>query len=373
MTNRVTPEYFCSAPWAHLCIRPGSAVFPCCQFLGWEKAPKIGDGTIKEIFNHESLKALRKKMLDGEKIEGCQKCYDQDRSGHPSLRAHLNHFYPLKENSLNATPSMIKTMEIFLGDVCNLKCVMCHPNLSSSWREDFEKLGKKMNPRFHYNPKIEQVMSSLSSLEELKFVGGEPLLAEGRESILKAIPVANRKAISLDYNTNATIIPSETLIDLWSQFKSITIWLSIDGLGKINEFVRYPAKWDNVQGVTHFFVSLREKLPNISLKLIFTANPYNIEFAPELEVWMDKSGIGQFVFNPVMDPDFLSPLNLPQEYKTRVIEKLKGSTEKMARIAHYLESNDKEYDAQLAKYTRDICHVRSIKSEDYLEHLPFVH
>ena len=50
----------------------------------------------------------------------------------------------------------------------------------------------------------------------------------------------------LFYTTNLTVLKDE-LFDLWSQFGHIYLGVSIDGYGEVDDYIRYPSKWEKLE------------------------------------------------------------------------------------------------------------------------------
>jgi sulfatase maturation enzyme AslB (radical SAM superfamily) len=364
----------CSAFWKHLCIRPNSVVVPCCLYQD-NNEPMILEKDVRETINHSNIVELRAKSLANEKSPGCHKCYAKEASGGASLRMDMNKKYPIDISlaSTDSHPDKIETVEFFIGDVCNLKCVMCHPKLSSSWREDFVKLGKKLPKRSEYDPNLELLISKMTSLTYLKFVGGEPLLSEKHIGILKAIEKKTRKRITLEYNTNVTVRPVEELLGYWKDFEKINIRLSIDGHGEVDEFIRFPTKWTQVESNMRYFLALSESYPNINIEILCTVSAYNVGQLDKFYNWIKSFGFSDFIFNPVVEPSFLSPSNLPNDVLEETILKLSNGPEKLKSISNYLKSTQKSFDKEIVSYTKEISKVRNIEVKSYLPHLMFLH
>ena len=53
------------------------------------------------------------------------------------------------------------------------------------------------------------------------------------------------KNISLKLNTNMTNM-QDTFLNMISQFKQVTFFASIDGFGTVQEYIRYPSKWEQI-------------------------------------------------------------------------------------------------------------------------------
>ena len=127
-------------------------------------------------------------------------------------------------------------LDYWTGDLCNLACVICGPQNSSVWKQ---QLNIPINRRIN---SVNDFWTNLD-LTKIKFVhfnGGEPLLSKEHVKFLHAFP--NKEQVTLNYNTNGTILPGKELNDLWLQFKLVQLDFSIDDIGDRFEYQRWPAK-----------------------------------------------------------------------------------------------------------------------------------
>ena len=70
---------FCISPWMEITITPHSFLSPCCVTppIKDEKGRNynILEDQLEDYWNSYSLREIRRKMLAGEKVEVCQRCY----------------------------------------------------------------------------------------------------------------------------------------------------------------------------------------------------------------------------------------------------------------------------------------------------------
>ena len=70
---------FCILPWVHLHSWAGGEVYTCC-LSNIEPEHRIGnlqDTSLQDLYNSDKMKEIRVKMLAGEQVESCTRCYDQ--------------------------------------------------------------------------------------------------------------------------------------------------------------------------------------------------------------------------------------------------------------------------------------------------------
>ncbi|GAB4014166.1 MAG: hypothetical protein Fur0010_11970 [Bdellovibrio sp.] len=124
------------------------------------------------------------------------------------------------------------------GNTCNLACVMCHPDSSSSY-QDYEKI---MNQTLSVSsPVVEKVTFDsiahhFDQCQTLYLSEGEPTVMRELQQLVQS----NRsQKVHLIMNTNATIFPKKWN-PYWDKFKQVTIVASLDGIGGINELYKVP-------------------------------------------------------------------------------------------------------------------------------------
>ena len=54
----------------------------------------------------------------------------------------------------------------------------------------------------------------------------------------------NQPQMSLEIFTNVSWVPKKKLINILSKFKSCEIFISMDGIGTVQEYIRHNSKWD---------------------------------------------------------------------------------------------------------------------------------
>jgi organic radical activating enzyme len=243
----MTSPTFCVLPWTHLCIRTDNTLKPCCRFLS--DNPTNEFNTTLDDLNTYSTDAMnttyfndiRKKMLLGEKIFGCQKCYTQEKNkkdNKRSMREYFNDEISIEHKNLTEKFYNVKYIEMSIDNICNLQCKMCDSKFSSKLQNRDEFLGevvyKKLEPNFS---KLDNI--DLKSLEYVKILGGEPFITPNFEKFLDFLFRKSKpENITLIIATNGTKIPNRNVIKKLNKFKSVHINVSIDAIDKINDYQR---------------------------------------------------------------------------------------------------------------------------------------
>lgn len=323
--------------WMHQFLDPTGRVKPCCRFAEQHrpKENNLNEKSLSEVFHGNFMNDMRKKMLVGERIPGCIRCYQEEDSGKKSLRERYNSMEDLDPNTLIkdiSTPS-IRWIELAIGNDCNLACRMCDSRYSWKWYDDEKAMfDKTWSNAKHTKCDISSIDEFLKDLVHVKFTGGEPLIIPDHFVLLDKLsthPFANE--MYLNYSTNLTVKPKLETIEKWKKFKYIEFALSFDGIGDTWELVRYPSKWKTVEKITQFFFKLTGEL-NCKIGLRSTVSVNNILNMPEsFNWWIDNwNKYATTEFNPeqwinpthLTYPNYLSTTVLPLRYKDKVAEKL---------------------------------------------------
>jgi sulfatase maturation enzyme AslB (radical SAM superfamily) len=322
----------------------------------------IQDQFIKDAWNSKDMRDIRTTMLDGDRVTGCSTCYLQEENGRGSNRIHANKEWEwrLGEEELlrrvryaKINGGVVNTdvvyLDLRLGNLCNLKCRMCNPWNSSQiakehsdltandpaygkvWRQTFGKFPEKVmqdQEWFESDVLWDQVIALIPSLKKVYMTGGEPTLIEHNFKFMQACIDQGRTDIQLFFNTNCTNI-NKKFLDLVSQYDSIWINASIDGIGAVNEYIRAPSKW-SMLGAN---VEKLAQLPNVKLGVTPTVQVYNVFNIVETLQWVDglnkKYSTKIFVDLLInLHPHHLNVNILPDDLKQQALDLLTNYRDK---------------------------------------------
>jgi molybdenum cofactor biosynthesis enzyme MoaA len=358
MTNQQS-KTFCVLPWMHLATSSTGNLRLCCNSIPNINLIRKEDGTpykiyydnIEEAWNSPMYKTIRKQMIDGERPEACARCFTEEDVGARSARQNFNNRWTYDGEITETADFNIKYLDIRLGNLCNLKCVMCNPYSSNQWTKEW----KLIHPNFDENelsrlkalewPTDEKVWTNLFSIadtvEEIYLTGGEPTIIKEQHRLLDFfIDSGKSNDITLKYNTNLTNIPAE-LLKKWKKFHTVRLNLSIDAYGVLNDYIRYPSKWKKIE---ENFNKIR-KLDNAVIELHCTVQMYNILNLNEFINWALPFK-HRIHFNILNHPKQLNIRALPENLKIVAEAKLKEymHVPRIDEIIKYMNSKDLSYD-----------------------------
>lgn len=113
--------------------------------------------------------------------------------------------------------------------------------------------------------------------------GGEPVLNFSTETLLANL----NKDQTVSVHFNGTVRPSQSFLDKSSELSNIHYVFSIDGVNKRFEYLRWPAKWDQVvQNILWLF----EHAPdNVEFGINITISKLNQHYQDEIVDWVSQT------------------------------------------------------------------------------------
>lgn len=348
---------YCYSPWTNLDISPQGQISPCCKFRYQDyksKVPNINDISLDEYLASDVLYQIKEDFKNGKWPVGCIRCKNEEENNIDSKRIldyerWKEHYQQYKEEKGFITAS------IAFGNTCNLTCVTCSPEASSKWYQEYLKLYKidiKPNHFYRYSF-VENFLQHAPNVIHLDIPGGEPLLSgvsQQKELLQQLISLDKSKDITLHYTTNTTLFPDNHWLELWSHFKSVEIQLSIDGVDKRFEYIRYPANWEVCLHNIKKYVELKEQVKNMVLTVSTTVSAYNIAYLPELAIFLDDIGLGVPYYGKVHFPKFMRPTVWRNDAKDFIIERLDKSVHNYSNYINLLRTEDDQDHFQDFRY-----------------------
>ena len=163
-----------------------------------------------------------------------------------------------------------------LDNVCNSACLTCNAELST-------KIGSLINKKYIKINNADRFWSlPLERIVHLDINGGEPSHSKNYKHILANLP-KNIKSVRL--NTNCSTVLDE-LLPLKDHGVDVTVTVSLDGIGAVHDFVRWPIKWDK------FYKNLMTyKTMPVKLNLWTTVSVLNIDDLSNIIAFAQEHGI----------------------------------------------------------------------------------
>jgi MoaA/NifB/PqqE/SkfB family radical SAM enzyme/SAM-dependent methyltransferase len=361
----------CIVPWTNLAIAPDGRVNFCCEapthLTVDGRVGSVYRDSIDDLWNSPEIVEVRAAMSRGEKPALCQVCWDREAAGDISRRLSTNSIYrhlggslaveTLPQQGADTGYRLTRRPDWFtleLGNACDLKCRSCLPSFSSriaadpvhtAWANDnssptFDDDSRSQgtrklvpdgaSPWFDDIPRLAQLIASgIDGNATLSLIGGEPFINDRTWRLLDALverAVAPNLYIALTTNGQHQSRRFEKLAPL---FRGVTVALSIDGHGKLYEYLRHGASWARLLDNLPWF----QELSNVQPIVVPTFQSANaLEMVPLLR-FLDQYGFG-LGFNAVNWPARLQPTNLPPNIRRIAAGRLRTYLESECRQAN---------------------------------------
>lgn len=374
-----------------IAIHPTGNATICCKFNNGVSDDKtsVESNTLAEIFNNEQFVKARQMLNNGIQHPGCKLCFDAEVDGFRSKRISDNEYF---KNIVNN--DSIEMVELYLGNTCNLKCRTCNPYSSSQWVNEYFEVYLKdkstnnytdasqfaikinSNRTWHHDgsPFWDDLKSHLHTIKAFLIYGGEPWLSKSMWAMLQTcIDLDVAKNISLNFATNGTQY-NQDKIELFKHFKNVSILVSIDAVGKQFEYMRHPAKWDNVFDNCQKLLQLRNTAPNVKVIWSPVISILNILSLQELISIAESNNI-DLAFNKVDYPSWYNISIMPDSLRSAIIKKLESincnSNTKKAILSFISIMSNSKYDADAWHKFLDYTKIHdSIRGEDFASTFP---
>ncbi|MBI5539228.1 MAG: radical SAM protein [Bacteroidia bacterium] len=226
---------FCLAPFNSMFFDQKGRVRPCWDLItDYEYFP---NKSLKEIWKGDIFKKLRDNFSANDLSLMCGICRKSlsDKSFYNVKSTKFDN-YPINKSEF---PSY---MEFVCENTCNLECIMCSGELSSSIRNKSEHISAIKSP--YGNDFVKQLEEFIPHLKVANFIGGEPFLIKIYYDIWHLMNKINPN-ISIYISTNATVL-NERIKNILNNGK-FSFNVSIDSLKKeVFEKIRKNGSFETV-------------------------------------------------------------------------------------------------------------------------------
>lgn len=187
--------------------------------------------TLEQLDTSEWLSKIKQDFAQDKWPDECVRCQTTEQINQTSIRLNAIEF------DKKQTQSDYLTVGGVLDNICNSACQSCNSNLST-------KIGSLISRDYVI---VDNSMAfwqlPLDRVVHLDLNGGEPSASKNYRHILKNIPPSVN---SVRINTNcSTVIPE--IKELVQRGIQVTVTVSLDGIGQVHDYVRWPIKWENFE------------------------------------------------------------------------------------------------------------------------------
>ena len=245
------PDKLCLIPFMGLNIHP-TGEWQLCPSAR-KKAPLDLENQLSSVWEGATINSVRRKMLDNQEVfSHCSGCFRLEKEGVESRRTRFNkkrlQFYGGSAcyDFVYGSKRKLLELDISFSNLCNLDCVTCNSDYSSSWvKPDYKAFSEGVNFRKIRKDKIWKIKRSFidsiidSSIKDIKLIfikGGEPLIDSNCLYFLKRLSDFKKDGLSVYVQTNGTTMDSKVISAIGDL--NIEISFSVDGLKDHYNWIR---------------------------------------------------------------------------------------------------------------------------------------
>ena len=314
----------------------------------------FGVHSIEDIWYGKYMTDIRMAMLKNEKPEACNVCWKLEDMGIQSSRqSAFGEFAELgikRDATMHSRPPLPTSLELRLGNFCNLRCNSCW-SLSSDriadertkilktdtslpqwiideWSNEID-LANSSNFEWWQDSQFDDTIRKLApGLKRLYMTGGEPTLIKRNIEIMNMILASGNTDCFIALTTNLTHWSRE-FFDTCAKFNAGEIQISIDSVYQRNQYIRFPTQWKHIdKNLTNVF----QTLPNTwKIKHYTVFQTYNYDDIPEIIDWVlsflakQENKDRMYIWSPIIldNPSYLDVRIIDRDVRLEAVERLK--------------------------------------------------
>jgi len=404
-------DTLCLAPWVHTYLSPQTERRMCCASRepaqNFEQYIDTAAGTGRYIpvtleahWNSDHMRSVRRRMMNGETLPECEVCNDKLLNT-SVYRDYFSQLFGTRTAEVwdstdpdGSTSMRPVSWDYRFSNLCNFKCRTCGDMLSSAWESEQKTHGMVDVSNSKNNWMVPEIRKEISlfqdtqieaefndaverhSVEEIYWVGGEPLMYEQHWRYMKRIiELGDGPNLYARYNTNLSrvVYRGDNLFgDILSHIRDWQICASLDGTGEIGEYIRtgldYGIFLENFKQGVQYATNRRQMRLDFTLTLPGMFEIHNMEqLADSLGVELLAKVIFSFTPDIVM-----SPLCLPRELLIPWIDELYSGArtqvirdllQQLATRPTFQEQWPAEWEAGLAKGKARVLQLEKIRTQ----------
>jgi MoaA/NifB/PqqE/SkfB family radical SAM enzyme len=277
---------------------------------------------------------LRSDLYHGIKNQNCNNCWQNEETGKESLRLNYNNLFRKYVNFkdiINSSKNkfLVKelptTWDLRLGNLCNIKCVMCTPEFSNKIEQEVNENIKLINEKFPL--KISAINSNVNwsdtdqavaffneikpTLRWLKLQGGEPLVVKSVRSLIESL---DKQQTTLAVTTNGTVLDDKLYKGI-ANLDRVEFSISVEAVGSANDIIRYGSEWNVIKKN----ILKLKKLANVDIQINHVLQITSVFYLVDVIRFCEEHDL-HLMIGMLEDPNYLSLSACPQNYLTKLVD-----------------------------------------------------
>ena len=285
----------------------------------------------KEIYNNghttnccllpttHDITEIRKALLEGDQHPACSACWKLEQAGQISDRIvknnTLDHLWDkdirfIKQECQQGEYGT-RLYKITPGNTCDAACVTCGSWFSSKWAGYESKMGLAPKPNLRLSKSDIDSQIDFHAALSVGIMGGEPTLDDNTSYILEKLLEAGNGNCHIDVLTNGREV-ADDLLELLLRFPRRQFTYSIDGIGKVFDYLRWPRSWHQIEANM-----MKMRGMGFIISSNVTVSNLNILYLKDIDDWMIANDI-PYNYTIVTAPRYFSPSVLPLYIKEHI-------------------------------------------------------
>jgi hypothetical protein len=337
--------------------------FCVMPFYGWEYPTNTHCCLLPKNYD---LGSIQTDMLNNQRNSQCHKCWTLEDAGIVSERqiknftldyytnTDISYLYDQCVSKQNTTSHY----QIAASNFCNATCVTCNDNASTAWGSLLKKTAKKtvslkLLKENHVQPHVDYTAARF-----VGFKGGESTMIRTHWDIIEQLIEHKNFDCCVSFVTNGSFDLTDRQKHLLSQFKNVNFNFSIDGVGAVFEYMRYPISWSKINNNIKWAQDQK-----FTVSATYTISNVNIYYHAQTIKWFADNDI-RYLENVVYDPVYFSPKSLSKSIKQKIIL---STDSKLVHdmLSQHSASDDINYQACL-KQIQFQDQLKNIRIQNYL-------
>lgn len=302
----------CVYPWVLMHDGYGEYTSLC----GRSQDPVTKISELEDWSTDKNYEKIRNAMLQGVRMKNCSSCHAYEDKGIRDQRWNYSFDWiaRLRLKTIEDLKNIKKPVyyEVRPSNKCNAMCRMCDASLSHLIDKENKSIKDKefielinAKKRFQLSSSFDKV--DIDSVKRLYIAGGDPSVMPSVYKFMEKCIEREKTNFTFNINTNSVSIKPK-FYNLCKQFPKLTISTSVDGVGKVNEYVRWNTKSEKQKRNIHRFKEQGNKVHITSVVSI-----YNVATLGETMQMFDR----EFAYAPIQlqwagfKGEILSPYNHP--------------------------------------------------------------
>ena len=310
--------------------------------------------SIEKMQSSEWLADIEKQMAEGQWPQECIRCKLSEDTSNRSIRLDMMD----RDRILRAIKKDYLIVGGVLDNTCNSACQSCHAGLSTKIGSLHSKQFRKINNYDNF------FLLPQDRIVELDVNGGEPTASPLYKKLLSDLPPSIR-IVRINTNGSRMIPEVEKLLQ---DGMRVIITLSLDGIGDVHDYTRWPIKWQKYKANVDRYIDLRARYGKLRLNCWTTLSCLNVA---DLENILNYCEIKELdhAYGFCTGPQQLD-IRFTNNFTVAAKEKLMVSNNELARTIGTRCASLRDNSSEIARFIMAQDKLRSIDIKDYLNLLP---